>query len=160
MRDTSKEKSGISGEVRSQLVATGVDYLEPKTVYEVKQGDVWDQGHQTIKDEVKASQDNEIWDLVRSNTGTRHTGQMGLQSEIEPVVWSTNSKNAIWRNALKSGRTGLFRLLRLPTFKILLQPAAKQGHVIYQIDVKTAFLPSAMEEVVHLEQPQENMERE
>ena len=41
------------------------------------------------------------------------------------------------------------------TFRILLQLSAKQGHVIYQFDAKTAFLHSPIEEEVYLEQPQE-----
>ena len=36
------------------------DYVEPKTVYEAKHGDEWDQWHWTMKDKVKALQDNEI----------------------------------------------------------------------------------------------------
>ena len=44
------------------------DYVEPKTVYEAKQCDDLDQWHQAIKDEVKALQDNETWNLVRSPT--------------------------------------------------------------------------------------------
>ena len=41
------------------------------------------------------------------------------------------------------------------TFRILLQLSAKQGHVMHQFDVKTAFLHSPIEEEVYLEQPQE-----
>ena len=44
------------------------DYVEPKTVYEAKQGDDWDQWHRAMKDEVKALQDNETWNLVRPPT--------------------------------------------------------------------------------------------
>ena len=40
-------------------------YLEPKTVYEANPSDDWDQWHQEVKDEVKALQDNETWNLVR-----------------------------------------------------------------------------------------------
>ena len=43
-------------------------YVEPKTVYEAEQGDDWDQGHRAKKDEVKALQDNENWNLVRPPT--------------------------------------------------------------------------------------------
>ena len=39
------------------------------------------------------------------------------------------------------------------TFRILLQLSAKQGHVMHQFDVKTAFLRSPIEEEVCLEQP-------
>ena len=46
------------------------DYVEPKTVYEAKQGDDWDQWYRAMKDEVKALQDNETWNLVRSPTDT------------------------------------------------------------------------------------------
>ena len=56
------------GEVRTHLVVTEGDYVEPKTVYEAKQGDDWDQWHRAMKDEVKALQDNETWNLVRPPT--------------------------------------------------------------------------------------------
>ena len=39
--------------------------------------------------------------------------------------------------------------------RILLQLSAKQGHVMHQFDVKTAFLHSPIGEKVYLEQPQE-----
>ena len=52
-------------EVRTHLVVTEGDYVEPKTVYETKQGDDWDQWYRAMKDEVKALQDNETWNLVR-----------------------------------------------------------------------------------------------
>ena len=42
------------GEVRTHLAVTDGDYVEPKTVYEAKHGDDWDQWHQAMKDEVKA----------------------------------------------------------------------------------------------------------
>ena len=47
------------GEVRTHLVVTEGEYVEHKTVYEVKQGDDWDQWHRATKDEVKALKDNE-----------------------------------------------------------------------------------------------------
>ena len=56
------------GEVRTHLAMTEGDYVEPKTVYEAKQGDDWDQWHRAMKDEVKALQDNETWNLVRPPT--------------------------------------------------------------------------------------------
>ena len=45
------------------------------------------------------------------------------------------------------------------TFRILLQLSAKQGHVMHQFNVKTAFLHSPIEEEVYLEQPQEFVKR-
>ena len=45
------------------------------------------------------------------------------------------------------------------TFRILLQLSAKQGHVMHQFDVKTAFRHSPIEEEVYLEQPQEFVKR-
>ena len=44
-------------------------------------------------------------------------------------------------------------------FRILLQLSAKQGHVMHQFDVKTAFLHSPIEEKVYMEQPQEFVKR-
>ena len=51
------------GEVRTHLVVTEGNYVEPKTVYEAKQADEWDQWYRAMNDEVKALQDNETWDL-------------------------------------------------------------------------------------------------
>ena len=42
--------------------------METKTVYEAKQADERDQWYRAVNDEVKALQDNETWDLVRSPT--------------------------------------------------------------------------------------------
>ena len=53
------------GEVRTHLVVTEGDHVEPKTVYKAKQGDHWDQWNRAMKDELKALQDNETWNLVR-----------------------------------------------------------------------------------------------
>ena len=44
------------------------DYVEPRTVYEAKQGDDWDQGDRALKDEVKALQGNGTWNLARPPT--------------------------------------------------------------------------------------------
>ena len=56
------------GEVRAHLVLTEGNHVGPKTVYEAKQGDDWDQWHRAMIDEVEALQDNETWDLVRPHT--------------------------------------------------------------------------------------------
>ena len=53
------------GEVRTHFAVTEGDYVEPRTVYEAKQIYDWDQWHGAKKDEVKALQDNETWNLVR-----------------------------------------------------------------------------------------------
>ena len=47
---------------------TKYDYVEPKTVYEAKHGDDWDQWHRPMKDEIRALQDNETRNLVRPPT--------------------------------------------------------------------------------------------
>ena len=56
------------GEVRSHPAVTEGDYVEPKTVYEAKHGDDWDQWHRAMKYEFKALQDHETWNLVRPPT--------------------------------------------------------------------------------------------
>ena len=56
------------GEVRTHLAVTEGDYVEPKRVHEAEQGDDWDKWHRAMKDEVKALQDNETWNLVRPPT--------------------------------------------------------------------------------------------
>ena len=67
-RDTSKECSATFGEFKTHLVVTECDYLGAKTVYEAKQVDDWYQWHRAMKDEVKALQDNDTWNLVRPPT--------------------------------------------------------------------------------------------
>ena len=42
--------------------------VETKTHYKAKQVDDWDQWHRAMKDEAKALQDNETWNLVRPPT--------------------------------------------------------------------------------------------
>ena len=58
----------FSGEVRTHLAVTEDDYVEPKNVYKAKQGDDWHKWHRTMKDEVKAFQDNETCNPVRPPT--------------------------------------------------------------------------------------------
>ena len=149
------------GEVRTHLAVTEGDYVEPKTVYEAKQGDDWDQWHRAMKEEVKAFQDNETSNQVRPPT----------DRDVIPVKW-------VYK--LKLGPTGQIDKYKArylakcfnqvegldyfetfapnckpETFRILLQISVKQGYVMHQFDVKTAFLHSPIEEEVYLEQPQE-----
>ena len=42
------------GAIRTHPAVTEGDYVEPKIVYEAKQGDDWDHRHRAMKDEVKA----------------------------------------------------------------------------------------------------------
>ena len=56
------------GEVRTHLDVTEGDYVKPKTVYDAKHGDDWDQWHRAMKDKFKALQDHETWNLVRPPT--------------------------------------------------------------------------------------------
>ena len=130
------------------------DYMEPKTVYETKQGDDWDQWHRAMKDEVKALQDNETWNLVIPPT------EMGLQSE-NGSQWSSGQIQSSICGERFQQVEGLdyFETFapncKPETFRILLQLSAKQGHVMHQFDVETAFLHSPIQEKVYLEQPKE-----
>ena len=123
------------GEVRTHLAVTEDYYVEPRTVNEAKQGDDWDQWYRAMKDEVKALQDNEIWDLVRPLT----------DKDVIPVKWVFKSKlrpsgqvdKYKARYVVKSFKQveGLdyfetFAPTSKPeTFRFLLQLSAKQGHV-------------------------------
>ena len=53
---------------RTHLAVTESDNAEPKTVYEAKQDDDWDQWHRAMKGEVKALQDIETLNLLRPPT--------------------------------------------------------------------------------------------
>ena len=85
------------GEVRTHLALTEGNYVEPKAVYEAKQADEWDQCYRAMNDEVKALH----------NKG-RHTGQMGLHSEIGTQWSSRQIQSTLCGQRLQtSGRTGL-----------------------------------------------------
>ena len=136
-----------------------------KTVYEAKRVDIWDQWHRAMKDEVKALQDNETWNLVRPPT----------ERDVIPGKWVYKVK------LVPSGQVDKYKARYLAkgfkqveamdyietfaatckpeTFRILLKLSAKQGYVMHQFDVKAAFLHSPIEEEVYLEQPQEFVEK-
>ena len=152
-------------EVRTHLAVTEDDYVEPRTVYEAKQGDDWNQWHRVMKDEVKARQDNENWNLVRPPTDRDVIpGKCVYKVKLGPSGQVDKNKAryvAKVSNSWKDWTT--LRLLRLPVsrpFSILLQLSAKQGHVMHQFNVKTAFLRSTIEEEVYLEQPQQFVKQE
>ena len=137
------------------------DYVEPKTVYEAKQGDDWDQWHRAMKDEVKALQDNETWNLVRPPTDRDvipgkwvYKVKLGPSGQVDKYKARYVAKGFKQVEGLDYFET-FAPTCKPETFRILLQLSAKQGHVMHQFDVKTAFLHSPIEEEVCLEQPQE-----
>ena len=118
------------GEVRTHLAVTEVNYVEPKTVYEAKQVDEWDQRYRAMNDEVKALQDNETQYKERYVAkGFKQVEGLDYFQTFAPTC-------------------------KPETFRILLQLSAKQGLVMHQFDVKTAFLHSPIDEELYLEQPQ------
>ena len=102
------------GEVRTHLAVTEGNYVEPKAVYEAKQGDDWDQW--AMKDEVRALQDNETWNLVRPPTDrTSYRANGSTKWNWDPVVKWTNTKRAMWRKASNKWKDWTtLSLLRLP----------------------------------------------
>ena len=107
----------LFGEVKTHLVVTEGDYVEPKTVYEAKQGDDLDRSHQAMKNDVKELQDNETWNLVRPRTDRDvipTPGKWVYKVQLGPSGLGTNTKHAMWRkasNRWKDWTTS--RLLRL-----------------------------------------------
>ena len=73
------------------------DYEEPKTVYEAMKVDDWDQWHRAMKDEVKALQNNETWNLVRPPTekdvipGKWVYVKLGVSRQIQSTMWQNVS---------------------------------------------------------------------
>ena len=149
------------GVVRTHLAVTEGNYVEFETVYETKQADEWDQWYREKNDEVKALQDNETWDLVRPPT----------DRDVKPGKWvykvNLGPSGQVHKYKARYVAKGFKQVEGLDyfetfaptckpeTFRILNQLSAKQGHVMHQFDVKTAFLHSPIEEEVYLEQPQE-----
>ena len=160
-RDTSKDCFAIFGEVRTHFAVTEGDYVEHKTLYEAKQGDNWDQWHREMKDEVKALQDNETWNLVRPPTDSDVIpGKRVYKVKLGPSGQVDKNKARYVAKGFKQVEGLDYFETFAPNYKpeafrILLQLSAKQGHVMHQFDVKTAFLHSPIEEEVYLEQPQE-----
>ena len=141
------------GEVRTHLAVTDGDYMEPKTVYEAKQGDDWDQWHRAMEDEVMALQDNETWNLVRPNTDRDVIpGKWVYKVKVAPSRQVDKYKARYVAKGFKQVEGLDFFETLAPTCK---SETPKQGQVMQQFDVKTAFLHSPKEEEVYLEQPQE-----
>ena len=139
--------------------------MEPKTVYEAKQGDDWDQWHRAMKDEVKALQDNETWNLVRPPTDRDvipgkwvYKVKLGPSGQVDKYKARYVVKGFKQVEGLDYFET-FAPTCKPETFRILLQLSTKHGHVMHQFDVKTSFLHSPIEEEVYLEQPQEFVKR-
>ena len=139
------------GEVRTHLAVTEGDYVEPKTVYEPKQGDDWDQWQRAMKDEVKAFQDNENWNLVRSPTDRDFIpGKLVSKVKLGPSGQVDKYKARYVAKGFKQVEGLDYFETFAPTckpetFRILLQLSAKEGQVMHQFDVKTAILHSPIE---------------
>ena len=133
--------------------------MEPKTVYEAKQGDDWDQWHREMKDEVKALVDNETWNLVRPPTDKDvipgkwlYKVKLGPSGQVDKYKARYVAKGFKQVEGLDYFET-FAPTCKPGTFRILLQLTAKQCHVMHQFEVKTAFLHSPIEEEVYLEHP-------
>ena len=88
---------------------TEVDYVEPKTVYEAKQGDDWNQWERAMKDEVKALQDNETWNLLRPPTDRDVIpGKWVCKVKLGPSGQQGQIQSTLCGKRLQTGRrTGL-----------------------------------------------------
>ena len=118
-----------------------------------------------MKDEVKALQDNETWNLVRPPTDRDvipgkwvYKVKLGPSGQVDKYKARYVAKGFKQVEGLDYFET-FAPTCKPETFRILLQLSAKQGHVMHQFDVKTAFLHSPIEEEVYLEQPQEFVKR-
>ena len=135
--------------------------MEPKTVYEAKQADELDQWYQAMNGEVKALQDNKTRDLVRPPTDRDvipgkwvYKVKLGPSGQVDKYKALYVAKSFKQVEGLDNFET-FAPTCKQETFRILLQLSAKQGLVMHQFDVKTAFLLSPIEAEVYLEQPQE-----
>ena len=139
--------------------------MQPKTVYEAKQADEWDQRYRAVNDEVKELQHNETGDLRRPPTDSDVIpGQWVYKVKLGPSGQVDKYKERYVAKGFKQVEELDYFETFAPTckpetFRILLQLSAKQGHVMHQFDVKAAFLRSPIEEEVYLEQPQEFVKR-
>ena len=118
-----------------------------------------------MKDDVKALQDNETWDLVRPPTDRDVIpGKWVYKLKLEPSGQVDKYKARYVAKGFKQVEgldyfEAFAPTCKPETFRILLQLSTKQGHVMQQFDDKTAFLHSPIEEKVYLKQPQEFVKR-
>ena len=114
-----------------------------------------------MKDEFKALQDNETSNLVRPPTNRDvipgkwlYKVKSGHSCQVEKYKVHYVAKGFKQVEGLDYVET-FATICKPETFSLLLQLSAKQGDVMHQCDVKTAFLHSPIEGEVTLEQPQE-----
>ena len=95
-------------EVRTHLAVTEGDNVKPKTVYKAKQRDDCDQWHPAMTEEVKALRQRELEPSEIIHREGRHTGQMGLQSEIGTQWLSGQIQSTLCGERFQTGgKTGL-----------------------------------------------------
>ena len=119
-----------------------------------------------MNDEVKALQDNETWDLVGTPTDMDvipgkwvYKVKLGPSGQVDKYKARYVAKGFKQVEGLDYFET--FEPTCKPEdFRVLLQLSARQGLVIHQLDVKTAFLHSPIEEEVYLEFVKPGSDRE
>ena len=142
----------------THIAVTEGDYVEPKTVDEAKQVNDWDQWKRAKKEEVKALQDHETWNLVRPPTDRDViTGKwvygmnLGPSGQVDKYKARYVAKSFKQVEGLDYFET-FAPTCKPETFRSVLQLSTKQGYVMHQSDVRTVFLHSPIEEEVYREQ--------
>lgn len=130
--------------------------IEPKTVEEALSDDGW---ILTMQEELNQFQRNDVWDLVPKP----------CQKNIIGTKWvfrnKLNEKGEVTRNKARLVAQGYSQqegidytetfapVARLEAIRLLLSYAINHDIILYQMDVKSAFLNGVIEEEVYVKQP-------
>ena len=142
----SRDVRHFFGEVRAHLAVTEFDYVEPKTVYETSKVTTGTSDTGKWRTRSRHNRTTRLgiqWG--HPETGMSYRANGSTKWNWEPVVKSTNKKQALWWKASKKEWLDYFETfaptIKPETFRILhLGLSANHGHVMHQFDVETVFL--------------------
>jgi vacuolar-type H+-ATPase catalytic subunit A/Vma1 len=130
--------------------------IEPATVDEALSDDGW---ILAMQEEVNQFQRNDVWDLVPKH---KHTNIIGTKWVFRNKL---NEQGELVRNKARLVAQGYNQqegidytetfapVARLEAIRLLLSYAVNHGIILYQMDVKSAFLNGVIEEEMFVKQP-------
>lgn len=145
------------------IYALTVCQTEPKNIKEAMTYDNW---IESMQEELQQFERLEVWELVEKPEGVF---VIGLK-----WIWKNklDAEGTVIRNKSRLVAKGYFQeegidfeesfaqVARLEVVRIFLAYAAHRNIVVYQMDVKTAFLNGQLREVVYVSQPEGFVDRE
>ena len=143
----------------ASAIAACAEPVEPKNVKQARDDPMWKEWKKAMKDEVGSLQKNKTWTLVNPPTNRRilrgkwvFKAKRGANGEIVRYKARWVVRGFEQEEGVDYLET-FAAVVKPMTYKIMFAIAAALGLEIEQMDVKTAFLYSDIDEEIYVEQP-------